>query len=57
VASAMPSTGNWAFPKLPANRTYRRHGPNDANDPERNSPRIDHPTRAGLGYFLIGLCE
>jgi hypothetical protein len=22
-----------AFPELPANRTYRRHGQNDANDP------------------------
>jgi hypothetical protein len=26
-----------AFPELPANRTYRRHGPNDANDPEPKS--------------------
>src|SRR5229473_2826480 len=25
------------FPELPANRTYRRHGPNDANDPTETS--------------------
>jgi hypothetical protein len=24
-----------AFPQLPANRTYRRHSPNDANDPKQ----------------------
>jgi len=45
-ASAMPINREPVFPELPANRTYRRHSPNDANDPLRT-----------FGNTFLGLTE
>ena len=40
--------GKPEFPELPANRTYRRHGPNDANDPNVWSGRASQEVFAEM---------